>query len=814
MRKTKKRNKHKSYGGISPAPTKRKRGHSPSGVNSPPKKQPREAWGNPRQTYDHTMTHTMTHTINLPSDIDMKLLLLSLFAHDTCHDFRHSNRTFNKKSGTKEASDIVAKMTHILDTVSKKRIEYTPKISTLDYETMVSDGRAYTETEAVPRVTIFIFGNAIEESIRISGYMLRSLITGIQLGGGGETQLKEFAKNIIDSITKNLENPYITKFPFFSIYAAPIKEVLTTHYRNISSIFNQLKTAIGTAEKQLRDSLFAQLELPNKIQLDGNTDAEIIHTIKTTPVNWEEGDACIEKIQQLDENNLKENADCVKKYSHKYALTHHPDKNSKAKTDEFAKNFARIQYLNQKLQSSVTPPQKGGNYTLEKMNDSILTEIVRWVLLYLDCAIESVEYDIQPKFVEVFALDDTKTRAKKNILNAQILILYCFYNFAKFQKTTVDTLTHIQNTVLTPHAKTFNHYLIENLLHKDKMVGSWLTRDIDKSIKESSEIIIREMLRENIVIDLKDIIPQQLDGKRFIINNAASLMHFRSFINREMVYCPVTSIADAMSNCSYAVDKPKRLLDSENAPFAIYPMGLCIQNTSGPKSVYSIKFRILTESTISIDGYVENERTPMKIMIQQTVGIDKVRNKELSATIAYRGMVDTILTFLGTSDTPISAGIDIQTPLSHSTNGMEFFMRGISQKIIESICIKSIGDWGQEVTSVAKFGAIDGTRAAINPIMRQVNAINYDEDGNALRLGIAGDRPSAFRMIYMNIFAERASINAKAVVGYAASKDTSFFVRAFRETTGLRKKRGLSRKPSGIKHSKSLNALGPKNDRI
>ena len=758
----------------------------------------------------------------------MKLLLLSLFAHDTCHDFRHSNRTFNKKSGSNETvHDIVAKMTHIINIVSQKRIEYTKSvIPTPDYEMMVSDGRAYAENEAVPGVTIYIFGNSIARCTRLSQYMLRLMKgPGIQLGGGWEElkmkkMMKELAKNVIDSITKNLQTPYIKGFPFFSIYANPITEVLKTHPKNTSVLFDQLKSAIVEAEQQLKKYLFTQLELPDTIQLDGNTDAKIIQTIKGTKVTWKpEDDNCIEKIKSLNEKNLKENADCINKYYRNYAKTYHPDKTQEP-PDDFVENFPKIKAFNERVQSSM-PTQKGGNYTLEKMNDAILTEIVRWVLLYLDCAIESVEYDIQPKFVEVFALDDTKTRAKKNILNAQILILYCFYNFAKFEKTTVDTLTHIQNTVLNPHAKTFNHYLIENLLHKDKMVGSWLTRDIDKSIKESSEIIIREMLRENIVIDLKDIIPQKLDGKRYIINNAASLMHFRSFINREMVYCPVTSIADAMSNCSYAVDKHKRLLDSENAPFAIYPMGLCIQNISGPKSVYSVNVSILTESTISIDGYVENERIPMKIMIHKTVGIDKVRNKELSATIAYRGMVDTILTFLGTPDTPISAA-DIPNPISPIVNKMGVFVRAISQNIIESICIKSIGDWGQEVTSVAKFGAIDRMRNDTNDIMRQVNAIEYDQYGNALRLGIAGDRPSAFRMIYMNIFAERASINAKAVVGYAASKDTSFFVKSLPNTlrerpktaSSLRGKKGSNSENPILQHSKSINALGPKNVRI
>jgi hypothetical protein len=150
-----------------------------------------------------------------------------------------------------------------------------------------------------------------------------------------------------------------------------------------------------------------------------------------------------------------------------------------------------------------------------------------------------------------------------------------------------------------------------------------------------------------------------------------------------------------------------------------------------------------------------NNRPPIEIKKQFTLNTH-IHFNELSVGIVYK-------TF-------------IQNILNHKVEDINTFLISNTETIIQGLCIKSIGDWGQELTSIAKYGAYSGNNLnEYKDMLIRQGVIPYDETGNALRLGVANDRPSAFRMIYMRLFANPDSMNAEASVGYK-SKTVTFIV--------------------------------------
>jgi hypothetical protein len=107
-------------------------------------------------------------------------------------------------------------------------------------------------------------------------------------------------------------------------------------------------------------------------------------------------------------------------------------------------------------------------------------------------------------------------------------------------------------------------------------------------------------------------------------------------------------------------------------------------------------------------------------------------------------------------------------------------------KLLEATGVKNLGDLLQEIQGTIKWGgyvnSVDALAPAVkefitrkgieerNIIYRSVSSPNsiipYDQNGNALRFAVEGDRPSAFRAIYFLLFGESDGINLMALAGY------------------------------------------------
>jgi hypothetical protein len=773
--------------------------------------------------------------IHFAEETDMKLLLLSLFAHDPCHDFQSATRTFNKKNDPSgSGQDIFEKLQLILNSVSTKRIGKAeaiakPRVQTVNVQMPTKEVKEYIQTEFVPDFTNHIFSDAIAESIHLSsGYTINETENTVEAKRPNQrVNLAEVSERIVATLAKNLEKYSVTSLSFYDVYAIPIKTVLNADYaikrgQVNTQLFKALNQAIVQAESGLAEFLFEQADSLEPFQMYKETpeeDRKLIAYIQSRPVNAIH--RCASDIQKISVENYRtrEIANCMDDYLRYYRLTYHvdrarqntqflksvfPDKPTleelqTALTKENQDYLEKVAVFAKKLKSlyGTQSTQYGGNGNpeldeLSEMNKHILVEIVRWMLLYLNCAIEFDQGNsvvFLPSFVDVSSNDDNVTKAKKYLLNAQILILYCFYYEGTSYKAALTNIINKRRESMSP--KKFPDYLSPYLMEEDSANGEnvkkWLSSDIDMSIKKSSEIILRNMLPQYIVYDGNSLLGKQVidinalirnertNGKRYIINNASSIGP-KSFPNADTniineVYCPATSIADAMFNCGYS-DAIKEQSD------AIYPMRIYIENDAGPKYIYSIGvFPSKTDKKIlSINGVVTVEGNPITIDIYKNINLGKYRDKELSATIAYRDTVTQILDLLQSSE--INTIVNLTK--AERVNKMEKFrnfVRMNAKRIIEFVCIKSIGDWGQEVTSVAKLGAYYKNNVnEINEIMDKSNIIPYDANGDALRLGVAGDRPSAFRMIYMNVFANENAKNRKSLVGYIAEDATKNFL--------------------------------------
>jgi hypothetical protein len=114
----------------------------------------------------------------------------------------------------------------------------------------------------------------------------------------------------------------------------------------------------------------------------------------------------------------------------------------------------------------------------------------------------------------------------------------------------------------------------------------------------------------------------------------------------------------------------------------------------------------------------------------------------------------------------------------------------IFNRLLGKTGVKNLGDFLQESQATIKWGGyvntIEGMDEAVKEFIRAKNIdensiiyrsvskrgaiIPYDENGDALRLAVEGDRPSAFRAIYFVLFALtngfKEGINSMTIAGY------------------------------------------------
>jgi len=294
------------------------------------------------------------------------------------------------------------------------------------------------------------------------------------------------------------------------------------------------------------------------------------------------------------------------------------------------------------------------------------------------------------------------------------------------------------------------------------------------------------------------------------------------------IFCPTSSMMDAMDNCSlkYNTTEPKEVgtsyseiifEDSQNNVKISFG-GVVLNYNQTVNGNEELTARLYYELVCNNESNGQNNDT----MTLSTLGIKVSESNDLKARVAYQGVVNKIKQLYDTpipnetieegiedileetvedpieitpvkktkktpqqreADKQIRVIKDMWTNLQYQYNPNNF------NALLSATALKTMGDYLQECQACFKWGGYVNTPEAfptgLEPsfldtikdklIYRSVSQggiiVPYDESGNALRLGIQGDRPSGFRSIYMLLNGTEA-VNDQAITGYMFTSST------------------------------------------
>ena len=291
-------------------------------------------------------------------------------------------------------------------------------------------------------------------------------------------------------------------------------------------------------------------------------------------------------------------------------------------------------------------------------------------------------------------------------------------------------------------------------------------------------------------------------------------------------FCPTSSMMDAMDNCSlkYNTTEPKEVGTSyseiiykdeaTNTSISFGGVVLNYNQVINDNEELTAKIYYELECNDEANGQIND------LVKISTLGIKVSESNDLKARVAYQGVVNKIKQLY---DNPIpneniieeevieleGEPIEIEPVkrtkqqkaddrqillIKNMWSNLQYqYNRNNFNELLSATALKTMGDYLQECQSCFKWGGYVNSYEAFpegltnesgmfsfdsikdSLIYRSVNkggaVIPYDERGNALRLGIQGDRPSGFRSIYMLLNGKEA-VNDQAITGYMFTSST------------------------------------------
>jgi hypothetical protein len=331
-------------------------------------------------------------------------------------------------------------------------------------------------------------------------------------------------------------------------------------------------------------------------------------------------------------------------------------------------------------------------------------------------------------------------------------------------------------------------------------IPAWLllANTEDDMLQNAFNIVLSKLLPEtifemgkqpNIVDDsipLKTNIPSVNvgEGNAYVINNAVpliypqlkkaadnrfGLLNLSGMQSRNAQFCPVTSIADSQPLCSI---KTKASFN-ETIPRALnytMDMGLEAPSSAGTYSYYVNMRKVDEDNENDYTFYISGVLTGPDFLIHigdETTPMD-LKLGPLSAVNTFYEILQNISLITKQSLMQIRhAG-----KFSPRIILRQFFEKNI-EFLMKASVKKSIGDYGQEFTALSKYGATTVKEYDSKNKIKgsdKTKTIPYNKQGNALRIMVANDRPSAYRGIFMLLFADENTINTRSIVGYYRKK--------------------------------------------
>ena len=233
--------------------------------------------------------------------------------------------------------------------------------------------------------------------------------------------------------------------------------------------------------------------------------------------------------------------------------------------------------------------------------------------------------------------------------------------------------------------------------------------------------------------------------KRFIINNASN-PDLTYFIDKkgstqkiregqkQNVICTASSIIDAQPACSWGISQ------RQNQQY-LRPMRFNIRNENG-NAFYFGGCRIIGQAALgNVQYYGTCFFQNQKHFSLGNISINGSTGKELQAKVVYSNLLDKILEKTGQDFGTLANFLKIFSNTDGHNTTFDL--------VFKALFPKSMGDYFQEVNSTFNNGAYvsndnmyDGTNGT---------RIEYDNDGNAVRIGISNDTPSGFRQMLWNL---------------------------------------------------------------
>ena len=287
------------------------------------------------------------------------------------------------------------------------------------------------------------------------------------------------------------------------------------------------------------------------------------------------------------------------------------------------------------------------------------------------------------------------------------------------------------------------------------------------------------------------------------------------------IFCPTSSMMDAMDNCSlkYNATEPKEvgttyseiIFEDISTNIKISFGGVVLNYNQIVNDNKELTARLYYELVCNNELNGQDNDT-MKL---STLGIKVSESKDLKSTIAYKCVINKIKELYDNpipnqsiSEEVVESGelfyIELPNKKTKKQQKFDTQMQIIKDmwknlqyqynpnnfnSLLSSTALKTMGDYLQECQACFKWGGYVSTSEAFPKgldsnfldtikdrlIYRSVSqggvVVPYDNKGNALRLGIQGDRPSGFRSIYMLLNGTEA-VNDQSIAGYMFTSAT------------------------------------------
>lgn len=279
--------------------------------------------------------------------------------------------------------------------------------------------------------------------------------------------------------------------------------------------------------------------------------------------------------------------------------------------------------------------------------------------------------------------------------------------------------------------------LLSNISDPEKSISKF-----DKNLYETFETEYKQYKTKNFKCET---------GNKYIINNAS---HINLNTVRGYGFCPYSSIIDGMTQCS--------LESTDVNGIETGNMDFTIRNLNNTSKYYRGMSKIDQEKqTISIT--LDIQLPKIKINTQKIVNYTDKEQKELQAWFVLKNTLEKILDYLEENKNILQSGENVFESLFQYGSQTQL-PTTIFQTIYNEILFKGVGDLFQEINAVTKNGGYVSQTKTKTETKTEIEKFN--NSGDAIRLFVANDRPSACRFMFMLINGNSDQINTKAFGGY------------------------------------------------